>query len=257
VGQGRDPGAYVEALEACPTIAMRPKSWSSAGAARAHIHLAADRQKQTATFIGVCCRGTHLLPSTSAGVSGRSGHLISPTASKLRAVRPLPPLADENPSRLRWRRSSRVPLPKLFSGAAQGPAVARAPTASRFRAGPGRAPGEPARCVGGRRGSSGTPWLGRHLITIALKNNPSGKLSGTDTAHAANGVATFAEPAHRQGRIQHTLRTTRLTERFLKVMPRRPRRATWTVTTATTGGTPDPTATPSLSSGARASRLGT
>ena len=138
---------------------------------------------------------------------------------------------------------------KLFSGGGTGSPLSHGtPTGLAFRAGPGSArAGEP---LGAVRvavvDSSGTAVAGADsLITIALKNNPVGaRLSGTDTAHAANGVATFADLLIDKAGDGYTLTASGggLTGESapFNVMPPPPTTGYVTVTTATTGGTPDP-----------------
>jgi hypothetical protein len=94
--------------------------------------------------------------------------------------------------------------------------------------------------------SAGTPVAGADsLITIALGSNPgSGRLSGTDTAHAVNGMATFSDLRIDQPGT-YTLRAAgggfppRDSKPF-DVMPPPTPTGDLTVTTNTTGLSPDP-----------------
>ena len=138
---------------------------------------------------------------------------------------------------------------KLFSGGGTGPPLSHGtPIGLAFRAGPGPARvGEP---LGPVRvavvDSSGTPVAGADsLIAIALKNNPVGAtLSGTDTAHAADGVATFTGLLIDKEGDGYTLTASGggLTGESapFNVMPPPPTTGSLMVTTATTGATPDP-----------------
>ena len=87
---------------------------------------------------------------------------------------------------------------KLFSGGGDTPLSHDPPAGLAFTSGPGNAragqPLSPVRVA--VVDSGGTPVAGADsLVTIALGANPSGDatLTGTDTAHAVNGVAMFSD----------------------------------------------------------------
>jgi len=84
------------------------------------------------------------------------------------------------------------------------------------------------------------------LITVALGANPSGAaLTGTSSAHAVNGVARFADLTIDKEGKGYTLTATVVgltpdTSAAFDVMPPPPTTGYVTVTTSTTGATPDP-----------------
>jgi len=138
----------------------------------------------------------------------------------------------------------------LFTGSGNGPPLSHGTPASlafSARPGPARAgqPLDPVRVA--VVDSAGTPIAeADSLITIGLGVNPTGAtLSGTDTARATNGVATF-----RDLQIDRSGTGYRLTASGgglppqdsdpFDVMPAPPTTGSVTVTTATTGATPDP-----------------
>src|SRR5437899_6815550 len=95
--------------------------------------------------------------------------------------------------------------------------------------------------------SAGAPVAGADsLVTIPLGAKPaSATLSGTDTAHAVNGVATFADLRIDTPANGYTLTASGAglapdTSDAFNVMPPPPTTGSIKVTTATTGATPDP-----------------
>src|SRR2546426_3560770 len=138
---------------------------------------------------------------------------------------------------------------KLFTGGGETPFSHDPPAGLVFGAGPGNAQaGQPLNpVVVTVVDSSGTRVAGADsLITVALGKNPSGAtLGGAVTTHAVNGVARFADLTIDKPGAGYTLtaRVTGLTpdtSAAFDVMPSPPTTGYVTVTTATTGGTPDP-----------------
>jgi len=135
---------------------------------------------------------------------------------------------------------------KLFSGGNPDPPLSHGtPVGLVFNSGPGPAhAGQPLNPINvAVVDSTGTPVAGADsLITMALGSSPAGAtLSGTDTAHAANGVATFRDLRINQPGTGYTLMAsgaglgTKTSDPF-EVMPSSPTTGDLTVTT-TTGGT--------------------
>ena len=140
---------------------------------------------------------------------------------------------------------------KLFTGGGNGPPLSHGtPVGLAFNMRPGQArEGEPLPTVQvAVVDSAGTPVAGADtfLITIAIKANPGGgTLSGTDTAHAVNGVATFRDLRINKAGNGYTLTASGTGLRDgesapFNVMPPPPTTGSVMVTTATTGATPDP-----------------
>ena len=134
---------------------------------------------------------------------------------------------------------------KLFSGGNPDPPLSHGtPVGLVFNSGPGPAhAGQPLNPINvAVVDSTGTPVAGADsLITMALGSSPAGAtLSGTDTAHAANGVATFRDLRIDQPGTGYTLMAsgaglgTKTSDPF-EVMPPPPTTGSVTVTTATTG----------------------
>jgi len=138
---------------------------------------------------------------------------------------------------------------KLFTGGATGPPLSHGrPTGLTFRPGPGPAQaGQPLGPIGvAVVDSAGTPVAGADsLITITLNNNPVATLSGTATAHAVNGMATFRDLRIDKPAQGYTLTASgaglpsKNSDPF-DVMPPPPTTGDLTVITSTTGASPDP-----------------
>src|SRR5439155_24510137 len=138
---------------------------------------------------------------------------------------------------------------KLFSGGGDTPLSHDPPAGLAFTSGPGNArAGQP---LGPVRvavvDSAGRPVAGADsLVTVALGASPSGdaKLSGTDTAHAVNGVARFATLSIDKPGTGYTLTATvaglpSKESPSFNVTPLPPTTGSITVATATTGPSPD------------------
>jgi PKD repeat protein len=135
---------------------------------------------------------------------------------------------------------------KLFSGGGNGPPLSHGtPVALAFNAAPEQAhAGQPLDpVVVAVVDSTGTPVAGAdNLVTISLAGGAT--LSGTDTAHAVNGAATFRNLRIDQpGNYKLTASGAGLdpdTSRAFDVMPPPTTTGDLKVNTSTTGGTPDP-----------------
>ena len=138
---------------------------------------------------------------------------------------------------------------KLFSGGGGTPLSHDPPAGLAFTSGPGNArAGQP---LGPVRvavvDSGGTPVAGADsLVTIALGANPSGDatLTGTDTAHAVNGVAMFSDLSIDKPGSGYTLTATvaglpSKESPSFDVMPPPSNTGDLTVRTNTTGASPD------------------